>query len=895
MKSASKMNVFLVIVTMLVCVFSPGSNQVQSKTEETFQVSMTSPYIYQTTRLVFEIPIKTSILEDDWLTIIFPDILPVPRFYSKHDEYGNEYSAESDLRKNIEVNFLPLDPNKPLPVINYAENSLSFVMPRTLQIRSSNTTWLWITMSYSLPQKQCEGSFRFWHTSLDKPLISNIVYILDTVIKPSIENLSLVVSNPTWNEPTNWQFTCRTNERLTLYKNKDAVQINFGANVEFPIVLESSLVTVNDVPAYQVDRSSEWLIILLPITICENQLLKIIIWKEFGLKAPKKIGVNKILFKHSMKINYNSQYSNMEYYLSMEINPGKPFVTFNNYLTGQTSNFTLNWIWNPPYGSDSSIVELRWPDNFPLEENTTIYVNFNGDFETSGTYKNGIVSFSIKKEFETNQQISLKFNQQSRSRKINHFLNPSPGRLLFALRYHPDLEWIDFIPVDIVSGKVQVNLIDWKNRYVSQPSEVSFYFEYNENMNSICADGLYLTFSDNIVLPTNIKDNSVYFYSLSSSFTTKCTLINSHTLLIQTENKEDVKYNSYNWSLHIKEKAGVVNSADSTKKVSILLQSSQNEPPEFQAEISLVQIKNIPVISLEGGKLGANDWYVVPPTLCIQNGEAGSFININNTLFELPIHDIPLLEGQNIQYFSIINDFPHEGPLRSTYLKIKVDTIPVDIQVEKPALSWAITNAAKFHLMGKVTIPYTVEGYGNMRIIDQSLKIQNRMVLIKADGSFEDLVSLEKGKNEIKLEVNDWAGHQLKKSVHVYQGKGVILQIGSKYAWMPDKTITIDAPPLISQNRTFVPIRVVAEAFGATVTYRPQTKPPSVLIQRNKQTIELFVGNRTALVENNSIDLVAAPFIHQNRMMVPIRFLADVWNMETQWEATERVVAILFE
>jgi hypothetical protein len=397
-----------------------------------------------------------------------------------------------------------------------------------------------------------------------------------------------------------------------------------------------------------------------------------------------------------------------------------------------------------------------------------------------------------------------------------------------------------------------------------------------------------------MVLPTEIIDNSVYFHRLSSGVKTICSVINPHTLFIKTENKEESPMNRFEWSLHISNKSGILNPAFTTDKVAFSIQPIQSELPDFQAEFPLVQIKNIPIISLEGGKLGTNDWFLSPPILSIKDGEAGSYISLDSIMFELPMHDVPLLEGQNIQYFSLTTDFPHEGPYRSTYTKIKVDTIPVAIHVEKPVLSWSITNAESIHLTGSVSIPFTIDYNGNLKIIDQSLKIQKRMVLIKANGSFEDLVSLHKGKNTILFELIDWAGHQLTKAINIYQGKGVILQIGSKTAWIADQKVTIDAPPVIQQNRTFVPIRFISEAFGATVTYRPNTHPPSVKIQRNNQQIELFTGSKSAKIDGKSYTLEVTPFIQQNRMMVPLRFLADVWRMETNWEASESVIAILF-
>lgn len=893
MKSVSKLQSILVIAVIVINISSFGLKKVQSKTEDTFQVSMSSPYVFQNVSLVFEIPIKTSIKEDDWLTLVFPDVLPVPQSYNKEDEYGNEYSAEIDLRKNIQVNFLSLDPNKSLPIINYAENSLSFVMPRTLQIRPGKTTWLWITMYYTLPQKPCEGLFQFWHSSLDRPFISNKVSIIDTTIKQGLKDISMVLSDPICNEPTSWQFTCKTNERLVLYKNRDVIQINFGKIVDFPAFLQPSLVTVNDIPAYAVTQSGDSLIILLPTTIHENQPMKVIIWKEFGLKSPRTSGNKTIIFIHSIMMWSNSQYTKPEYPLSVDIRPGKPYVTLSNPLTEEKSTYTLNWNWNPPYGSDTTTLQIRWPENFPLKESQTVYASFNGEMEKSGIYQNGIISFSLKNEFETNQSISMKISQVKTYEK-EYFINPSPRKLQFAIRYHPSLDWIDFEPADILPGKILVNHLEWENRYAGQPVETSLYFALNDEMNSICAEGFYLTFSENMVLPTEIHDNSIYFHRLSSSLKTVYSVINAQTLFIKTENKEDATYNRFEWSLHISNKSGIVNPASPAEKISFSIQSKMSESPDFQAEFPIVQIKDIPVISLEGGKLGTNDWFISPPTLTIKDGEVGSYIRLGSILYELPMHDIPLLEGQNIQYFSLTTDFPHEGPFRSTYIKLKVDTIPVAIHLEKPALSWSLTNSNKYIIKGNVFIPFTIDYNGNLKIIDQSLKIQNRMVLIKADGSFEDLVTLQKGKNTILFELIDWAGHQLTKIINIYLGKGVILQIGSKNAWIPDKTITIDAPPVISQNRTFVPIRFIAEAFGATVTYRPNTKPPSVLIQRNNQQIVFFTGSKSAKIDGKPYPLEVAPFIQQNRTMVPLRFLADIWKMETNWEATESVIAILF-
>jgi len=58
----------------------------------------------------------------------------------------------------------------------------------------------------------------------------------------------------------------------------------------------------------------------------------------------------------------------------------------------------------------------------------------------------------------------------------------------------------------------------------------------------------------------------------------------------------------------------------------------------------------------------------------------------------------------------------------------------------------------------------------------------------------------------------------------------ITFQIGNlnaaieKASSVQPKIITLDAAPEITNSRTFVPIRVIGESFGASVEYEPQTK-----------------------------------------------------------------------
>jgi hypothetical protein len=62
-----------------------------------------------------------------------------------------------------------------------------------------------------------------------------------------------------------------------------------------------------------------------------------------------------------------------------------------------------------------------------------------------------------------------------------------------------------------------------------------------------------------------------------------------------------------------------------------------------------------------------------------------------------------------------------------------------------------------------------------------------------------------------------------------YQDIQVDLQIRNTQAFINQKEVTIDAPPTIRMGRTFVPLRFIGEAFGATITYEAETRTITII------------------------------------------------------------------
>lgn len=102
--------------------------------------------------------------------------------------------------------------------------------------------------------------------------------------------------------------------------------------------------------------------------------------------------------------------------------------------------------------------------------------------------------------------------------------------------------------------------------------------------------------------------------------------------------------------------------------------------------------------------------------------------------------------------------------------------------------------------------------------------------------------------------------------------------------------ISSDVSPYIENNRTMVPIRVISESLGAKVDWNGGTKTATVISGDKK--IELTVDSETASVNGESVILDAPAVIHQNRTFIPIRFVSENLGCRVEWNQDSYTVDI---
>lgn len=104
------------------------------------------------------------------------------------------------------------------------------------------------------------------------------------------------------------------------------------------------------------------------------------------------------------------------------------------------------------------------------------------------------------------------------------------------------------------------------------------------------------------------------------------------------------------------------------------------------------------------------------------------------------------------------------------------------------------------------------------------------------------------------------------------------------------KTIECEVPPVIRDSRTLVPIRAVAEASNAEVSWNERKR--QVYIMSGDTEIYLTIDSKTATVDGKKVTLDVESTIIDGRTMVPVRFVAETFGYNVAWNGTERIVSL---
>lgn len=219
------------------------------------------------------------------------------------------------------------------------------------------------------------------------------------------------------------------------------------------------------------------------------------------------------------------------------------------------------------------------------------------------------------------------------------------------------------------------------------------------------------------------------------------------------------------------------------------------------------------------------------------------------------------------------------GRLTRKIITIELKTKGPTLIIDEAPFSKKLVDVKEITLTGKID--------------PKSTLVVNGVQAEITENSFEVTIPTVNGVNTLIFKATDELGNitQESKEIYIYTKRRVELIVGLKTARIDDREITLTEPPFILSSRTYVPLRLISEAFGAEVKWNNETK--GITITNGDVKIDMVIGSNKALVNNRVIELSAPPIIRGGITFVPVRFVSEVLGGEVTWN--ERIKLILIE
>lgn len=102
--------------------------------------------------------------------------------------------------------------------------------------------------------------------------------------------------------------------------------------------------------------------------------------------------------------------------------------------------------------------------------------------------------------------------------------------------------------------------------------------------------------------------------------------------------------------------------------------------------------------------------------------------------------------------------------------------------------------------------------------------------------------------------------------------------------------LKFDVPPVIKEGRTLIPVRAIMNSLGAGVKWDAETK--TVTITKGEQTIVLTLDSMAVQVNGQDQQIDYPARLISNRTFVPIRFIAETFGCKVAYDEESDTVTV---
>jgi N-acetylmuramoyl-L-alanine amidase len=101
-------------------------------------------------------------------------------------------------------------------------------------------------------------------------------------------------------------------------------------------------------------------------------------------------------------------------------------------------------------------------------------------------------------------------------------------------------------------------------------------------------------------------------------------------------------------------------------------------------------------------------------------------------------------------------------------------------------------------------------------------------------------------------------------------------------------SVSENAPGEIVNGKVMVPLRVIGEELGYKFEWEP--KEYKVTVHKSNADISMYVGRTTAYVGNKEVQLDSPPLLRESSTLVPLRFVGEQLGLSVKWDNAGKAV-----
>ena len=122
----------------------------------------------------------------------------------------------------------------------------------------------------------------------------------------------------------------------------------------------------------------------------------------------------------------------------------------------------------------------------------------------------------------------------------------------------------------------------------------------------------------------------------------------------------------------------------------------------------------------------------------------------------------------------------------------------------------------------------------------------------------------------------------------------ITLKIGENSAMIYGKTYHYDVAPQIVDERTMIPVRFLGEILDANVGW-VSNMSDMVVVSNDDTRVAIYPNSNISYVNGNLVMLDAPSYIYNDRLFVPVRFVAEIIGAEVEWDSENMQVVLYAE